>query len=369
MNVNGGAIALGHPVGTTGARLITTALHELERSDWPPRSSPCAPAARWPPPPSSNASEVSRAGRGVSSAGRWNCQRLDDKASSSKHEFHGRPGRVLHRLSDAPPLAASTGNAGSHAATALRRVRTIAPSYGHRSSGSTTTGSPAWSALDVLGTHPARRLCRRRWSGRRLTPAGRHLLRCRAVMLQYDDRVALSHASAHLLRGGPDWGLRPRQRQRNQPLRARRPRPGRHHAPPRLTSRPRRLTRSTITGSPLRLGLPSRLRPWSAWPRLFASSTGPSTKSLANREELETVRDRGLACGSGRTPSSCRRCSRPQPTAARSRSARPGARLDSARTGVRARASVGGPTTRRASSAGRVDLLLREQGVMVEFDG
>lgn len=42
---------------------------------------------------------------------------------------------------------------------------------------------------------------------RALTPAGRHLLRCRAVMLQYDDRVALSHASAHLLRGGPDWGL------------------------------------------------------------------------------------------------------------------------------------------------------------------
>jgi len=33
INVNGGAIALGHPVGATGARLITTALHELERSD------------------------------------------------------------------------------------------------------------------------------------------------------------------------------------------------------------------------------------------------------------------------------------------------------------------------------------------------
>ncbi|HIG41825.1 MAG: steroid 3-ketoacyl-CoA thiolase [bacterium] len=31
-NVNGGAIALGHPTGSTGARLITTALHELERS-------------------------------------------------------------------------------------------------------------------------------------------------------------------------------------------------------------------------------------------------------------------------------------------------------------------------------------------------
>jgi acetyl-CoA C-acetyltransferase len=31
--VNGGAIALGHPVGSTGARLLTTALHELERRD------------------------------------------------------------------------------------------------------------------------------------------------------------------------------------------------------------------------------------------------------------------------------------------------------------------------------------------------
>jgi acetyl-CoA C-acetyltransferase len=33
VNVNGGAIALGHPVGSTGARLFTTALHELERAD------------------------------------------------------------------------------------------------------------------------------------------------------------------------------------------------------------------------------------------------------------------------------------------------------------------------------------------------
>ena len=33
VNVNGGAIALGHPTGSTGARLITTALHELERTD------------------------------------------------------------------------------------------------------------------------------------------------------------------------------------------------------------------------------------------------------------------------------------------------------------------------------------------------
>ncbi|MBB6377960.1 acetyl-CoA C-acetyltransferase [Pseudonocardia eucalypti] len=33
VNVNGGAIALGHPVGATGSRLITSALHELERRD------------------------------------------------------------------------------------------------------------------------------------------------------------------------------------------------------------------------------------------------------------------------------------------------------------------------------------------------
>jgi len=33
LNVNGGAIALGHPLGCSGARLMTTALHELERRE------------------------------------------------------------------------------------------------------------------------------------------------------------------------------------------------------------------------------------------------------------------------------------------------------------------------------------------------
>src|SRR4051812_31439415 len=33
VNVNGGAMALGHALGSTGARLITTLLHEMERSD------------------------------------------------------------------------------------------------------------------------------------------------------------------------------------------------------------------------------------------------------------------------------------------------------------------------------------------------
>ena len=33
INVNGGAIALGHPLGASGARMLTTLLHELERRD------------------------------------------------------------------------------------------------------------------------------------------------------------------------------------------------------------------------------------------------------------------------------------------------------------------------------------------------
>ncbi|RQR47183.1 3-oxoadipyl-CoA thiolase [Burkholderia sp. Bp9140] len=33
VNPNGGAIALGHPLGASGARLVTTALHQLERTD------------------------------------------------------------------------------------------------------------------------------------------------------------------------------------------------------------------------------------------------------------------------------------------------------------------------------------------------
>ena len=32
VNVNGGAIALGHPLGCSGAKLMTTLLHELERT-------------------------------------------------------------------------------------------------------------------------------------------------------------------------------------------------------------------------------------------------------------------------------------------------------------------------------------------------
>jgi acetyl-CoA C-acetyltransferase len=33
LNVNGGAIALGHPIGCTGARIVVTLLHEMQRRD------------------------------------------------------------------------------------------------------------------------------------------------------------------------------------------------------------------------------------------------------------------------------------------------------------------------------------------------
>ena len=32
VNRNGGAIAIGHPIGASGARIMTTLLHELERT-------------------------------------------------------------------------------------------------------------------------------------------------------------------------------------------------------------------------------------------------------------------------------------------------------------------------------------------------
>ena len=32
VNVNGGAIAIGHPIGASGARILTTLLHEMQRT-------------------------------------------------------------------------------------------------------------------------------------------------------------------------------------------------------------------------------------------------------------------------------------------------------------------------------------------------
>ena len=33
MNVNGGAIAIGHPIGASGCRILVTLLHEMQRRD------------------------------------------------------------------------------------------------------------------------------------------------------------------------------------------------------------------------------------------------------------------------------------------------------------------------------------------------
>ena len=33
MNVNGGAIAIGHPIGASGARVLVTLLHEMQKRD------------------------------------------------------------------------------------------------------------------------------------------------------------------------------------------------------------------------------------------------------------------------------------------------------------------------------------------------
>ncbi len=47
INVNGGAIALGHPLGCTGAKLTATLLHEMGRRKSGTAWSPCASAGAW----------------------------------------------------------------------------------------------------------------------------------------------------------------------------------------------------------------------------------------------------------------------------------------------------------------------------------
>ena len=51
INVNGGAIAIGHPIGASGCRVLVTLLHEMRRRDatraWPRCASAAAWAWRW----------------------------------------------------------------------------------------------------------------------------------------------------------------------------------------------------------------------------------------------------------------------------------------------------------------------------------
>ena len=63
LNVNGGAIALGHPLGCTGAKLTTSLLHEISKRKAQYRLCPCAWAAAWVPPASWKGSDVPSHGR------------------------------------------------------------------------------------------------------------------------------------------------------------------------------------------------------------------------------------------------------------------------------------------------------------------
>jgi acetyl-CoA C-acetyltransferase len=49
INVNGGAIAMGHPLGATGAMILGTVLDELERTGKGTALRRCASAAAWAP--------------------------------------------------------------------------------------------------------------------------------------------------------------------------------------------------------------------------------------------------------------------------------------------------------------------------------
>jgi acetyl-CoA acetyltransferase len=62
VNVNGGAIAIGHPIGASGARVLTTLLYELNAAA-PRRASPrSASAAAWASPCASKPSTDAPAG-------------------------------------------------------------------------------------------------------------------------------------------------------------------------------------------------------------------------------------------------------------------------------------------------------------------
>ena len=65
VNPNGGAIALGHPLGASGAKLMATLLNELERREARFASRRCARAAAGPTPPSSSACKSLIALRGA----------------------------------------------------------------------------------------------------------------------------------------------------------------------------------------------------------------------------------------------------------------------------------------------------------------
>ena len=83
-NVNGGAIALGHPLGCSGARILTTLIHEMRRR---------APQEKRPY--YGLATLCVGVGQGEATIVEW----IDDLSIS--HESSGNRGNRFHRL---PPL-------------------------------------------------------------------------------------------------------------------------------------------------------------------------------------------------------------------------------------------------------------------------
>ena len=94
INVNGGAIAMGHPLGATGAMILGTVLDELERRNLTPRWSRSASASAWAPRRSSSGCEFSRAVR------RSQVRRIGTlrQRSRSRPLATAAPGEVRNRM-------------------------------------------------------------------------------------------------------------------------------------------------------------------------------------------------------------------------------------------------------------------------------
>jgi hypothetical protein len=122
VNVNGGAVALGHPIGASGARILTTLLYALQATArsaaWPA----CASAAARPWPSSWSAEPwVTSAAFGVLGAGQM----------GARHRAGGRrqrrPGPARRRTSlvvEGPPeIVKRLGEAGGEGQAHRRRAR------------------------------------------------------------------------------------------------------------------------------------------------------------------------------------------------------------------------------------------------------
>ena len=125
VNVNGGAIAMGHPLGATGAMLLGTLLDELERRNLQARAGRrCASAAAWASRRSSSASEMSRPCRPRDSDDarlHWH-ERHEHCATSSRRRHrhhHVRRARRAGQHDDAG-VAARPGRGGGAGGRATR---------------------------------------------------------------------------------------------------------------------------------------------------------------------------------------------------------------------------------------------------------